>query len=151
VIERQRDQVLGLGARDQHRRGDLQPQRIELAMPDQVGDRDPFAASFDQLAKSLTLRAAGLGVECRVEFDSATIQGVSEEHFGVQPRRVTVTLTEEIGRPLQQSQHGPGILRRGGFRLIAHPSTVPFIHPLFDPPRLPGIDSPCSAYRIPGD
>jgi hypothetical protein len=101
VVEGQRHQVFGFGAGDQHGGGDAEPQRVEFAVTDEVGDRDPFAAAADEFAKGLTLRAAGLGAERRVKFDARAPQRVGQEDFGVEPRRIAAALPKKVGRPAQ--------------------------------------------------
>jgi hypothetical protein len=99
--------VFCFAARNQACRGDLERQRVELFLADEVGDRFPGRATFDQVPEDGFDRFGWFFVERSVEVDALATAGLGEQHLGIEAGRGGTVFFEMLGRPLEQSQDCP--------------------------------------------
>jgi hypothetical protein len=80
------DEKLGFGARNEDAWIDLEFDRVELFLPNQIGDRFTLCPLFDQFAKASSVGRGDLSIEEGVEIDSLTRENMREKDFSVQSR-----------------------------------------------------------------
>ena len=110
------DQRLGVGARHQHARVDVELDAEELLLADDVRHRLARLAALDQLAHAGELGGLERAIELHVELHAADAERVRRQHLGVEARRRETALREARRRPAQHLEHGPARGRRRGRR-----------------------------------
>ena len=109
LVQDHLDHCFGIAPRDQHRGIDVERQRPELLLTDQIGDRLSGQAPFDEPTIGGQFLRCERSVVVDIELHSIARQRVSEKDLSVEPRRLDARPTEPIGRPLQHTEYGPSL------------------------------------------
>ena len=117
-------QHLGLGARHQHLRADLQPQAPERPRAGDVGERLAPAAPGDQRAGAVELGGGQGPLGGRVEREPLDAQGVGEQQVGVEPGRGRPAHGQERRAAPQHLGHRQKLGRPGQLRALARMNEV---------------------------
>jgi hypothetical protein len=104
------DENFRLWPRNENARVDVEFDRVELLLSDQVSDRFSLGSLFDEVTKARSVGRGDLGVKKGIEVDSPAGEDVREKNLRIESGGVEFFLAEEARSPVQKLADGPSFV-----------------------------------------